>query len=71
MLESISTYDLPVDYIKGREASVKNMTLEQHQKLAEKYINPGKMYYVIAGDAKTQLKELEKLGYGKPELVSL
>ena len=71
MLESISTYDMPVDYIKERETIVKNMTLEQHQELAKKYLNPEKMYYVIAGDAKTQLKELEKLGYGKPELVSL
>ena len=27
------------------------------------------MYYVVVGDAKTQLKELEKVGLGKPILV--
>jgi hypothetical protein len=27
------------------------------------------MYYVVAGDAATQLKELEKVGLGKPVLV--
>jgi hypothetical protein len=26
------------------------------------------MYYVVVGDAKTQLKELEKAGLGKPIL---
>ena len=27
------------------------------------------MYYVVAGDAATQLKALEKVGLGKPVLV--
>jgi hypothetical protein len=27
------------------------------------------MYYVVAGDATTQLKELERVGLGKPVLV--
>jgi hypothetical protein len=27
------------------------------------------MYYVVAGDAKTQIKDLEKVGFGKPVLV--
>lgn len=69
MLQTIGTYDLPVDYIKNEESTVKNMTLEQHKALAEKYIDPSKMYYVIAGDAKTQLKSLGELGLGKPILV--
>jgi zinc protease len=37
--------------------------------LAAKYIDPSKMYYVIAGDAKTQLDPLESIGFGKPILV--
>ena len=28
-----------------------------------------KMYYVVAGDAATQLKDLKKLGFGEPVLV--
>jgi hypothetical protein len=27
------------------------------------------MYYVVVGDAKTQLKDLEKVGFGKPVLI--
>jgi hypothetical protein len=27
------------------------------------------MYFVIAGDAKTQLNRIEKLGYGKPIIL--
>jgi hypothetical protein len=29
------------------------------------------MYYVVVGDAKTQLKPLEKAGLGKPVMFSL
>jgi hypothetical protein len=28
-----------------------------------------KMYYVVAGDAASQLKEMKKLGFGEPVLV--
>jgi len=62
MLQNIGTYNLSTDYIKNEENIIKNMTLEQHKALAEKYINPSRMYYVIAGDAKTQFKPLSKLG---------
>jgi zinc protease len=67
MLETIGTYNLPNDYVKGEEEVIRNMTLEQHRALAEKYINPGRMYYIIAGDAATQLDGLEQVGFGKAE----
>jgi zinc protease len=69
MLNNIANYDLPFDYIKTQEDIVNNMTLEQHKKLAEKYLNPDKMVYLIVGDAKTQMRSLAKLGFGKPILV--
>jgi len=69
MLQNISMYDLPFDYVKGEEETVLNMDLEQHKMLAQKYIDPSKMYYVIAGDAATQLEPLAELGYGEPILV--
>jgi zinc protease len=69
MLRDISLYQLPVDYVKGEENIVRNMTLDQLKALAVKYIDPSKMYYVIAGDAKTQLEPLENIGFGKPILV--
>lgn len=69
MLRNIGTYDLAFDYIKDNEAIVKAMTLDKHKGLAQKYINPMAMYYVIAGDAETQMDQLIKLGFGKPILV--
>jgi zinc protease len=69
MLNNISLYDLPVDYVKKEEAFVKEMTTDKIIEYAKKYIDPAKMYYVVVGDAKTQLKDLEKVGFGKPILV--
>ena len=45
------------------------LTPEKQLEYVRKYLDPAKMYFVIAGDAKTQLKELEKAGLGKPVLV--
>jgi zinc protease len=69
MLETMTSYNLPADYIKQEEAFVKGLTIDKELELAKKYIDPAKMYYVVVGDAKTQMKELEKVGLGKPILV--
>ncbi len=69
MLRAISAYDLPDNYVKLEEEIVRNMTLEAHKALAEKYIVPEQMYYVIVGDAATQLKPLSKIGFGEPILI--
>jgi zinc protease len=69
MLNTMSAYNLPADYIKQEEAFVKGLTAEKELALANKYIDPSKMYYVVVGDANTQLKDLEKVGLGKPILV--
>lgn len=69
MLYNISLYNLPEDYIKRDEAFVQALTPEKIREYAIKYINPDKMYYVVVGDAATQLNELEKLGFGKPVLI--
>jgi zinc protease len=69
MLQNISMYDLPSDYVKGEEKIVLGMDLNQHMELAQKYIDPSRMYYVIAGDAETQMEALESLGFGEAILV--
>lgn len=69
MLEEISTYNLPKDYVKTQEEMINKMDLVQHKALAQKYIDPLKMYYVIAGDAASQLDPLSEIGFGKPVLV--
>jgi zinc protease len=70
MLSDINNYDLKNDFVKQREETVKNLSVADIKKLAETYVNPDKMYYLIIGDAKTQLNKLEKLGLGKPVLLN-
>lgn len=65
MLQEISMYNMPEDYIRQQEKFVANLTQEQHTALAQKYIDPARMYYVIAGDAASQMEALEKAGFGK------
>lgn len=69
MLNTMTSYNLPADYILQEESFVRGLTVEKELELANKYIDPSKMYYVVVGDAKTQLKDLEKVGLGKPILV--
>ncbi len=70
MLSDISNYDLDHNYIKQRENLVNNISALEIQELAEKYINPEKMYFLIVGDAESQLEKLEELGLGKPVLLN-
>jgi zinc protease len=69
MLSMIAKYNLPFDYIKDQEEQIMNMSLDEHKSLAEKYIHPDKMIYLIAGDAKTQLENVKKLGLGEPIML--
>ena len=69
MLSTMSKYGFPDDYIRQEENVIKNMTIEEHKAITDKYIVPDRMYYVIVGDAATQMKPLEKIGFGKPMLV--
>ncbi len=69
MLRSISEYNLPFDYVKQEEEIVKTMTPEKHHELAQKYLKDDNMYYVVVGDAATQMKPLENIGLGKPVLL--
>jgi len=69
MLNTMSAYGLPENYIELEENYVKNLTVEEVNAIVQKYIDPSRMHYVVAGDATTQLKELSKLGYGEPVLV--
>lgn len=71
MLGDINEFDLPADYIEKEQDILRNMTLEQHKELCQKYIRPEEMIYVIVGDASTQMKPLEKIGFGKPEMISI
>jgi zinc protease len=68
-LNTISSYGLASDYVKQEEAYLKQLTPEKQLEIVNKYIDPSKMYFVVVGDAKTQLDQLESVGFGKPELI--
>ncbi|MEM7085996.1 MAG: pitrilysin family protein [Bacteroidota bacterium] len=70
MLTNISNYGYGNDYAKKRETIVQNITVEEIKALAEKYLNPNKMIYLVVGDAETQMEKLEGLGFGKPILLN-
>ena len=65
VLQNISSYDLPKDYVAKQQATLANMTIEQAQQTVAKYMNPDKMIYLIVGDAATQLERVNELGLGK------
>ena len=71
MLSTMTKYNLADDYIKKEQDVIKGMTVEEHKKIAEKYINPDKMIYLIVGDAATQMKQLKSIGFGDPIPVKL
>jgi len=70
MLSDISNYDLDPDFISQREKRVEDMSIEDIQEIARKYVNPNKMYYLVVGDAATQFQKIEELGFGKPVLLN-
>ncbi len=70
MLRDMSNYNWKKDFVKQQEETVKEITVPQIKALARKYVNPNKMYYLIVGDAATQLERLEQLGFGKPVLLN-
>jgi zinc protease len=45
------------------------MTLEEHRALAQKYIVPDIMIYLVAGDAKTQFEKLKKDGFKEAVII--
>lgn len=69
ILENISSYGWPYDYVKEREKIVGNMTLDNIRQLANQYLDPNRMIWLVVGDAKTQLPRLKALGFGEVELM--
>ncbi|RMF62285.1 MAG: insulinase family protein [Calditrichaeota bacterium] len=69
LVNNVARYGLPDDYIKQREAVVRDMTAEKLKTLAQKYIVPEHMVYLVVGDAETQLEPLKALGLGEPVLL--
>ncbi|MCA1741468.1 MAG: insulinase family protein, partial [Bacteroidales bacterium] len=48
MLNTMSAYGLPVDYNAREEDYVRNLTVDEANAMVQKYIDPMRMYYVVA-----------------------
>lgn len=70
MLNDISNYGWPYDYVRQQEQIVKDMDVDKIRALAAKYVDPGKMIYLVVGDAGTQLEGLKELGFGEAEMLN-
>ena len=69
MLDTMSKFGYPDTYIQNEQEVLTAMDLDEARYIARLNFNANKMYFVIAGDAKTQLNRIEKLGYGKPIIL--
>ncbi len=69
MLQNISAYDLPTDYIADEEQIIEAMTLEEHKRLANKYLDASKMGYLVIGDAATQFEKFKNAGFDEVILL--
>jgi zinc protease len=70
ILQNMSQYDLPANYVLERAALVEGFTLDDIKSLANKHLHHGQMIYLVVGDAKSQLPRLKALGLGEPVLMN-
>jgi zinc protease len=66
LLENMSEYGWAADYVKEREAIVRGMSQQKIKQLANQYLQPDRMIWLVVGDAATQLDRMQELGYGEP-----
>ena len=68
-LEEILTRDLDRDFRKKQNEIVSNMTLEDINGIAKKYLTPEQMTILVVGSAYDVKDKLEDLGYGKVQVL--
>ena len=69
VLNNISQYGLPFDYVKQQENVLRNITLQQVRDVYNRLVDEKELIYVVAGDARRHSAGLESLGLGAPILV--
>ena len=69
LLARMSEYGFPADYILQRETVVRDMTIDRIGELADRYLDPASMIWLVVGDARTQAPRLRELGLGEPIMI--
>jgi zinc protease len=66
ILRDVADYGFPADYVLQRETIVRNMTIDRIRELADRFLDPEAMVWLVVGDAATQRDRLADLDLGTP-----
>ncbi|MEK9500489.1 pitrilysin family protein [Gemmatimonadota bacterium DH-20] len=69
VLGDMSAYGFPADYLLAREATVRDMTVDDVRALAAEHLDTESMIWLVVGDARTQMDRLDALGLGPAVLL--
>lgn len=69
LLADMSLYGFPSDYALQREQVVRDMSIDEVQELADRYLDPTDMVWLVVGDARSQLARLDALGLGEAVML--
>ncbi|NJC27745.1 M16 family metallopeptidase [Neolewinella antarctica] len=69
LLDDMAEYGWSADYVREREDVVRNTEVEDVKRIANQYLRPEKMIWLVVGDAATQLGRMRELGYGEVVLL--
>lgn len=64
VLENITSYQLPTNYVAQQQQQLSELTLDQAQSVVKELVAKDSYIYLVIGDAKTQLDNMKKLGLG-------
>ena len=71
MLRRMSKYALPADFTEREQQELLGMELADFHRLIERYMKVDDMFYLVVGDAATQLDEVAQLGPGLPIILDI
>ncbi|MFD0862157.1 M16 family metallopeptidase [Sungkyunkwania multivorans] len=65
ILNQISSYSKPLNYLEVDQKELVEMSLEDFKKVIARYLNEDEMFYLVVGDKATQLDMVNKFGKGE------
>lgn len=71
MLHEISQFGKSPNFMEMEQQELTSMTLDDYKAMINKYMDEGKMLYLVVGDGETQLDEVRKLGMGEPIILDI
>jgi len=69
ILQKMDKFDSPSNYIDLNQKELMDMKLADFHSVINKYIVEDDLFYLVIGDAKTQVPNVEKFGLGKPVML--